>query len=230
MRNLTAFLLVSILLIGCKERIPSEMELYGNTFINIRSWKFEVPSNWVRYNLMDSACSIMMPPYMKETVLDGGYVIDKKNGTNFSFRDTTDSQKHYYSRVAIDYIRMNHGTFAKPDEYVLSTENYMALDKMVDEEIQDRDLILNGPFMDCSTTNLLFDKNNKLTKTYFLDTYYRRKSITGDSPVSVHIYIMQNDDKMVKMMIAYHDKDSVVFNNLFQSIKTFEWNQNSCRR
>ena len=34
--------------------------------------------------------------------------------------------------------------------------------------------------MDCSTTNQMFDKNNKLTRTYFLDTYYRRRSITGD--------------------------------------------------
>ena len=101
---------------------------------------------------------------------------------------------------------------------------YFALDKMVDEEIQDRNLILNGPFMDCSTTNQIFDKNNKLIRTHFLDTYYRRKSVTGDSPVSVHIYIMQNDDKMVKMMVAYHDKDSLIFKDLFQSVKTFEWN------
>ena len=35
---------------------------------------------------------------------------------------------------------------------------------------------------------------------------------------------MQNDDKMVKMMIAYHDKDSLIFKDLFQSVKTFEWN------
>lgn len=63
---------------GCKERIPSDIELYGNTFINIRSDKFEVPSDWVRYNLMDSACSIMMPPNMKETELDGVNIIHKK--------------------------------------------------------------------------------------------------------------------------------------------------------
>jgi len=224
MKKLNAFILFAMFLPGCKERIPTDLELYGNTFINIGSGKFDVPSDWIRYDLMDSACSIMMPPNMKETMLDGAYVIDKKEGTNFSFRDTTDSQKHYYSRVALDYVRTNEGTFAKPDEYVLNSDVYWTLDKMVDEEIQSRELILNGPFMDCSTTNQMFDKQNKLTRIYFLDTYYRRKSITGDSPVSVHIYIIQNDDKMVKMMIAYHDKDSLVFKNLFQSIKTFEWN------
>lgn len=218
----SVFILFSMF--ACKERIPSKVELYGNTFINIRSGKFDVPSDWIRYSLMDSACSIMMPPNMKETELDGVNIIHKKRGTNFTFRDTTDNQRHYYSRVAIDYFKVNFGTFAKPDEYVLNTDMYLALEKMVDEEIQNRDLILNGPFMDCSTTNQMFDKNNKLTRTYFLDTYYRRKSTIGDSPVSVHIYIMQNDDKMVKMMIAYHDKDSLIFNNLFQSVKTFEWN------
>ena len=224
MKKVFVSIFILFSMFGCKERIPSEIELYGNTFINIRSGKFDVPADWVRYSLMDSACSIMMPPNMKETPLDGVNVINKKRGTNFAFRDTTNSQKHYYSRVAIDYFKVNQGTFAKPDEYVLNSDMYFALDKMVDEEIQDRNLILNGPFMDCSTTNQIFDKNNKLIRTHFLDTYYRRKSVTGDSPVSVHIYIMQNDDKMVKIMVAYHDKDSLIFKDLFQSVKTFEWN------
>ena len=183
MKKVFVSIFILFSMFGCKERIPSEIELYGNTFINIRSGKFDVPADWVRYSLMDSACSIMMPPNMKETPLDGINVINKKRGTNFAFRDTTNSQKHYYSRVAIDYFKVNQGTFAKPDEYVLNSDMYFALDKI-----------------------------------------YRRKSVTGDSPVSVHIYIMQNDDKMVKMMVAYHDKDSLIFKDLFQSVKTFEWN------
>lgn len=213
----------ALLLVACKDKVPNEIEMYGNTFGRISSGKFDVPDDWVRYNLMDSACSIMMPPTMKETFLDGVDIIDKDKGTNFSFHDSTDNMKHYYSRVAVDYIKATKGTFAMPDEWALSTENIMALDEMVDGEIKDRSLILNGPYFDCSTTNQMF-KNNKLTHTYYLDTYYRRKSITGDSPVSVHIFFLQNDDKMVKMMIAYHDKDSLIFQNLFNSIKTFEWN------
>lgn len=129
----SVFILFSMF--ACKERIPSEVELYGNTFINIRSGKFDVPSDWIRYSLMDSACSIMMPPNMKETELDGVNIIHKKRGTNFTFRDTTDNQRLYYSRVAIDYFKVNFGTFAKPDEYVLNTDMYLALEKMVDEEI-----------------------------------------------------------------------------------------------
>lgn len=223
MRISLKILSIALLLVACKEKVPSELEMYGNTFGRISSGKFEVPNDWVKYNLMDSACSIMMPPNMRETYLDGVNIIDGDKGTNFSFHDSSDNMKHYYSRVSVDYIRAKKGTFAMPDEWVLNVDNTMALDEMVDGEIKDRNLILNGPYFDCSTTNQIF-KNNKLTCTYYLDTYYRRKSITGDSPVSVHIFFLQNDDKMIKIMMAYHDKDSLIFENLFNSIKTFEWN------
>ncbi|GAB6963285.1 hypothetical protein J5A51_04685 [Prevotella fusca JCM 17724] len=151
--------------------------------------------------------------------------IDKSEGTTFSFNDTTDSKKYFYSRVAIDYFREKQGTFAKRNEYILVSEVYKLLDKMVDAEIKNPDLILNGPFYDCSETNQMPSTDNGFTSTYYLDTFYRRKGLTGNGPVSVHIFIMQNYDKMVKMMISYHDKDSLTFNNLFQSIKTFKWNE-----
>lgn len=225
MKQKIVFACMVILLIGCKESVPSDTKLYGNTFINIQSKEFKVPTDWIRYNLMDSACSIMMPPNMKETVLDGFNFIDKSEGTTFSFNDTTDSKKYFYSRVAIDYFREKQGTFAKRNEYILDSEVYKLLDKMVDAEIKNPDLILNGPFYDCSETNQMPSTDNGFTSTYYLDTFYRRKGLTGNGPVSVHIFIMQNDDKMVKMMISYHDKDSLTFNNLFQSIKTFKWNE-----
>lgn len=223
MRKELQFLFLILLFVACKEKVPNELEMYGNTFGYISSGKFDIPDDWVRYNLMDSACSIMMPPNMKETFLDGVYIIDKNEGTNFIYYDSTDNTKYYYSRVAIDYFKAQKGTFAMSDEWVLNSENITALDKMVNEEIKDRSYILNGPYFDCSSTNQTF-KNDKLTRTYYLDTYYRRKSVTGDSPVSVHIFFLQNDDKMIKIMVAYHDKDSLVFQNLFNSIKTFEWN------
>ena len=225
MKQKIVFACMAILLFGCKESVRNDLDLYGNTFINIGSKEFKVPSDWIRYNLMDSACSIMMPSNMKETVWDGFHFIDKSEGTTFSFNDTTDSKKYFYSRVAIDYFREKQGTFAKRNEYILVSEVYKLLDKMVDAEIKNPDLILNGPFYDCAETNQMPSTDNRFTSTYYLDTYYRRKGLTGNGPVSVHIFIMQNDDKMVKMMISYHDKDSLTFNNLFQSIKTFKWNE-----
>lgn len=222
MKRLLWFLCITFLLIACR-KTPSEYELYGNTFGCISSSTFDVPDDWVKYNLMDSACSIMMPPNMKEIVLDGGNIIDKDKGTTFVYHDSTDNKKHYYGRVAIDYFRGEKGTFAKPDEWVLNTENTDALYALVYEEVLNRSHILNGPLFGCQATESVF-KNGKYTQAYYLDTYYRRKSATSDSPVSVHIYFLQNDDKMVKMMISYHDVDSLVFQNLFNSIKTFEWN------
>lgn len=136
MKQKIVFACMAILLFGCKESVRNDLDLYGNTFINIESKEFKVPSDWIRYNLMDSACSIMMPPNMKETVWDGFHFIDKSEGTTFSFNDTADSKKHFYSRVAIDYFREKQGTFAKRNEYILVSEVYKLLDKMVDAEIK----------------------------------------------------------------------------------------------
>ena len=108
MKQKIVFACMVILLIGCKESVPSDTKLYGNTFINIQSKEFKVPTDWIRYNLMDSACSIMMPPNMKETVLDGFNFIDKSEGTTFSFNDTTDSKKYFYSRVAINKVHLQN--------------------------------------------------------------------------------------------------------------------------
>ena len=76
MKRLIVFVFVAMFLSGCVENIRSDRELYGNTFINIGGEEFEVPDDWVLYNLMDSACSIMMPTYMTETFLDGVDIID----------------------------------------------------------------------------------------------------------------------------------------------------------
>ena len=223
MKHLLCLFCFAFLLVACKKKVPSEIEMYGNTFGRISCDEFQVPCYWSKYNLMDSSCSIMMPPNMRETSFDGVDIIDKEMGTNFCYHDLKNRNNHYYCRVTIDYIRAQKGTFLMPSEWALNTEIKMALDEIVDRETENKRLILNGPYFDCLTTNQKI-KNNKYTRTYFLDTYYRRKSVTGDSPVSVHIFCLQNDDKMIKMMIAYHDKDSIVFKNLFNSIKTFKWN------
>ena len=70
MRKTLFLLCIALLLVAYKRKVPSEFEMYGNTFGCIIFDDFEVPSDWVKYNLMDSACSIMMPPSMRQTVLD----------------------------------------------------------------------------------------------------------------------------------------------------------------
>ena len=224
-------IMIACMVISCKQRKVSDMELYGNTFIHINMDDFDVPYNWTEYELMDGACSIMMPPYMKKTVWDGTDVIDDKKGTNFCYNDTTDwndsvsvkSRKYYYTRVYVDYIRASHGTFSKPGDIVSSAETDQQLEQMAYNEIQDRTLILNGPFVDWFFTNNPLTNGQKPTQV--LDTYYRRKGLTGEGPVSVHIFLIQNDDKAVKIMMAYHDKDSLEFKDLFNSAKTFRWKQ-----
>ena len=226
---------------SCSNRKVNEVELYGNTFICIMDFDdYDVPDDWKEYDLMDGACSIMMPPNMRQTKMDGWDVIDEKRGTNFSYVDTvcyendsvdwgrflTEQKKeHYYVRVYIDYMRGIAGTFAKPQDDVYNVDVMRQLEQMAYDEVEDKDLILNGPFVDMFPTNRW--NRDKVVPEYanILDTYYRRKGLTGDGPVSVHIFIIQNDDKAVKMMMAYHDKDSLEFKDLFKSVKTFKWKQ-----
>lgn len=122
-------------------------------------------------------------------------------------------------------MRGTSGTFAKPKDHVLNVDVMRQLEQMVYDEVKDKSLILNGPFVDMFPTNRR--NRDKVVPEYtnILDTYYRRKSVIGDGPVSVHIFIIQNDDKAVKMMMAYHDKDSLEFKDLFKSVKTFKWKQ-----
>ena len=122
-------------------------------------------------------------------------------------------------------MRGTAGTFAKPQDDVYNVDVMRQLEQMAYDEVEDKDLILNGPFVDMFPTNRW--NRDKVVPEYanILDTYYRRKGLTGDGPVSVHIFIIQNDDKAVKMMMAYHDKDSLEFKDLFKSVKTFKWKQ-----
>ena len=224
MKNTFIIICLGLLLVSCEEKCKSEFEMYGNTFSKISSLHFDVPDNWVKYDLMDNAFSIQVPPYMRETIWDGMDIIDKDKGTTFCYNDSTLEDEHYYGRVAIDYVTASKGTFFKPDEYALKGETFDVLEKIVDDEIKDRSQLLNGPIFDCSSTNQSYFQNNKPCSTHYLDIFYRRKSVTKSSPVSVHIFLLQNDDKMVKMMISFHDKDSMIFSDLFKIIKTFEWN------
>lgn len=224
MKNIFIIICLGLLLISCKERKKSELEKYGNTFSYIPIFHFDIPDNWVKYDLMDSAFSIQIPPYMRETIWDGMNIIDKDKGITFCYNDSTLEDEHYYGRVAIDYVTASKGTFSKPEDNLLTGETIDILEKIVDDEIKDRSQILNGPIFDCKSTNQHYFLNHEPCSTHYLDIFYRRKSVTNSCPVSVHIFFLQNDDKMVKMMISFHDKDSMIFSDLFKIIKTFEWN------
>jgi len=214
-------LLTTILFVGCmKSNTVSDVELYGNTFLHIDDEEFNVPNSWVTHNMFDSAFQIKLPSYMHKSMsypMRNGYA-----NTVFTYRDTTGTGKYHYGRIGLDYYR---GDFNKADEYISYSEQEKQLAPVVVRALSSRIKIpdytvpdgklLNGPFYD---SHLLVRQN-----LYVYDASYRRKGNTGEGPVSCHIFLMMNKTEAVLMTVSYHDKDSVLFKNLFNSVKTFEW-------
>lgn len=219
-------ILSTIIFIGCREsRSISDVKLYGNTFIHVSDNDFIAPDNWIMHNLFDNAFQIKLPPYMHET--ESYPMRDGCASTIFMYRDTTETHEYHYGRIGIDYYYHDFGDFNKADEYISHSDQEKALapvvnralsggQKISDYTVPDGEL-LNGPFYD---SHHMYD--NKFFYAY--DAYYRRKGHTqGEGPVSCHIFLLMNKMEAALMTVSFHDKDSVLFENLFNIVKTFKW-------
>lgn len=217
---------IAIFFIGCSDnKAPSDLERYGNTFSHINNKRFEVPDNWNTHELFDGAFQIQLPNYMKQT--ESHPMGNSSANCIFMYRDTTDINNYHYGRVGIDYYRHSGGIYAKANEYVNYSDQEIifapvlknALSggrKVLEYTVPDAEL-LNGPIYD---SHSLFGE--KLFYAY--DAFYRRKGHTkGEGPVSCHIFLMMNKTEAALVTIAFHDKDSILFENLFNAVKTFQW-------
>lgn len=219
-------LFATIFLSGCWEsKHISDVELYGNTFIHVGYEDFVAPGSWVTHNLFDSAFQIKLPPYMRNT--ESYPMRDGCASTIFMYRDTTDANEYHYGRIGIDYYYHGFGDFNKADEYISYSDQEKAFapvvsralsggQKILDYTVPDGEL-LNGPFYD---SHHIYDRKF----FYAYDAYYRRKGHTqGEGPVSCHIFLLMNKTEAAVMTVSFHDKDSVLFDNLFKVVKTFKW-------
>ena len=218
--------LIVLLLSNCWDgKHISDVELYGNTFIHVDYKDFNAPDNWVEHQLFDGAFLVKMPPYMRHT--ESFPMRDGHASTIFMYRDTTGASSYHYGRVGIDYYYHGFGDFNKANERISYSDQEKALapvvkaalsggQKMLDYTVPDGEL-LNGPFYD---SHILFDRDS----FYAYDAYYRRKGHTiGEGPVSCHIFLLMNRTEAALMTVSFHDKDSVLFDNLFNMVKTFRW-------
>lgn len=115
----------------------------------------------------------------------------------------------------------------KADEYISYSDQEKTLapvvsralsggQKILDYTVPDGEL-LNGPFYD---SHHIYDRKF----FYAYDAYYRREGHTqGEGPVSCHIFLLMNKTEAALMTVSFHDKDSVLFDNLFNVVKTFKW-------
>lgn len=221
-------LLATILFIGCWEpKRISDIELYGNTFIHVGSEDFNAPDNWIIHNLFDSTFQIKLPPIMRKT--ESYPMRDGCASTIFMYRDTTEADEYYYGRIGIDYYDHSFGDFNKADEYISYSEQEKVLAPIVNRALSGGKRILNytvpdgellnGPFYD---THFIHDRKF----FYAYDAYYRRKGHTkGMGPVSCHIFLLMNKTEAALITVSFHDKDSVLFKDLFSVVKTFKWKE-----
>lgn len=212
---------------SCTERKKlSDSDFYGNSFINLSDYEFYAPENWKSYVLGDGEFEIKMPPYMKENSFP------QKEGTShhtyiFNYRDTSELAESHYGRIAIEFLNDESRTFNKATDYISLNEQYDFWGPIVEQalkggkgadgfEVPDGKL-LNGPHCKELRSN---------SPIIIYDAFYRRGGhIKDEGPVSVHLFYLMNKKEAAMMSISFHDKDSVLFRNLFNVVKTFRWKE-----
>lgn len=216
------FLLLTCLLIAtsCSENI-SDLERYGNTFIKLSDDVFVAPDNWKSYVLGDGEFELHMPPYMKDNSMP--HVEGEANQTYlFNYRDTTENGENHYGRVAVDFIKNN---FNLATDYISNKDQYDFWEPIVQQALKGRKMsdgfvvpdgkLLNGPHYNELRSNI---------PIHIYNACYRRGGhIKGEGPVSVNMFFMMNKQEAAMITISYHDKDSVLFKDLFNVVKTFKW-------
>lgn len=220
----------SLLWVGCRDSKPiNDIELYGNTFIKLDNEEFQVPDNWITYYLFDSAFQIKLPPLMQERShypLTDGYA-----NIIFMHDRAINVNEYHYGRVGIDYYYHSSGDFNKANDYIHYSDQERILSPFVKQALRGgtklfdgnstfvtpNAKLINGPFYEPLH---MFDG-----KTFYAyDAFYRREGNFKDTgPVSCHIFLLMNKTESVYITVSHYDKDSVLFDNLFNVVKTFRW-------
>lgn len=218
------FSIFALVTLGCTKSKPvSDLEFYGNTFIKMSDEVFEVPNDWKHIVLGDGEFEIQIPPYMRYYLTP-----DIENATYqmyvLNYRDTTERREYHYGRIGIDFMRNQQFNLAT--DYISVNDQYNFWKPIVRQALKGRTgpdgfhypdgKLLNGPH--CS---VLFNYPMRI-----YNTCYRRGGHTkGKGPVSVNMFLLMNKQEAVIMTISYHDKDSVLFKDLFNVVKTFRWKE-----
>jgi hypothetical protein len=221
------FLFVSLVAIGCTKRKISDMEYYGNTFINVSDEEFEAPDDWKRVVLGDGEFEIQMPPYMQQSALPSHVelgVIPPNQAFVFRYTDTTGKREYHYGRISVDFTRDRQ--FGLATDYLPVNVQYDLWEPIVHGALKGGDhygvhvpdgKLLNGPH--CKIVYSYYPN-------YIYNVCYRRGGhIKGKGPVSVNVFLLMNKKEAAVITISHHDKDSLLFKDLFNVVKTFRWRE-----
>lgn len=213
------YLLLSCLLLAtsCLKRNISDMNLYGNTFIKVSDEVFNAPSDWKHYVLGNGEFEIMLPPYMQDN--SKPHLEGATNQTYlFNYLNTKELYESHYGRVAIDFIKDN---FNLATDYISFKEQNdfwrpIVLQALKGGEIDDGievpdGKLLNGPICKELRSNAPICIYNAC--------YRRGGHIKEEGPVSVNMFLLMNKKEAAMIAVSYHDKDSILFKDLFNVVK-----------
>lgn len=224
MKYLVLLLVTCFLVITSCSKKKTDLELYGNTFIKLSDDKFIVPNDWKNCILGDGEFQIQIPPYMKESPFIG---VDgnQTNSYIYNYQDTTGNGDYHYGRIAIDYVFDEKNPFSKAYNYVSTKDQEAFWKPVVEQALKGGDYygikVPDGKILNGLHYNFLSLDDG----TIIYDAFYRRGGHTkAEGPVSIHMFYMMNKKEATMMTISYHDKDSVLFKDLFNVVKTFKWN------
>ena len=221
MRILLLYLSSLLIVLGCMNNKPiSDSDIYGNSFICLGDEEFHAPDDWEIHDLFFNAFQIRLPPFMKQT--DTKPLKDGYGCAIFMYRDST--EEYHYGRMSIDYNYHPNGGYSKASDCISYSDQVEILEPIVMGALRGGSLtsyyyvpegeIINGPFYE----------NHIIHGCYAYDAFYRRKGhIEGEGPVSCHVLLLMNKVESALITVSFHDKDSVLFENLFNAVKTFQW-------
>ena len=230
-RNLLLFcttisIIVVTIFISCKASPqPKEHEFWEVNY------DFDAPATWITHSYAE-AFTIQIPPYMDEqsfvlshndndtkmekcTLNNKEYMANQNAFTCFKCKK--DSVHNKYAYIKINYLKGNKGDFwvhvCNVD--VVSNEFDMFCDNFIKSDLG------TGKLITKRKRNIDFTKNGDM----MVDICYQRVgNIDGEGPVTVHIFVLQNLDECVILVVSYHDKNKEMYKDLFNIVETFKWN------
>lgn len=186
-----------------------------------------IPADWETYD-EDGVFEILIPPTVElrkdedayssllrnlNLAQDEGIVIFQQKGLSRQ----EESARSQYCRIMIQLIQGNRGDFMTTTETeVFDYEWKSAFDEMVKENI--------GPSAKLIGNYSYRWKNINGANCIQID--YRRTGSNFDSsiPVVVRMALFQNDDKMVRMVLSYREKEQELWKEDFEIVlNSFKW-------
>ncbi len=190
------------------------------------SSNFQKPKNWTEYEI-DGSFKISIPPivelrhehdnYTKQ--LDSMHLNLNKDAVIFQQKNLSNgANDDHYCRIMFQHFVGEDGDFMKSNETeFLDHEWNKTLTDMVNGDLFGMQTLLDTP---------TFKWINVNEKTKAIEVVYRRSG-NNDNTTHVTIYLLQNYNEMVKMIVSYRETEKELWlPDLDNVIKTYKWKSN----